>query len=90
MYPLGNDGSLLPAGSIIQHEGSSVNPQRQEGPHAHSINVDPAGRYALAADLGTDQVFVYRLDLENGKLVPGEQPWIDVEPGTGPRHRRSD
>lgn len=86
MYPLNDDGSLQPASCVIQHEGSSVNPRRQEGPHAHSITIDPANSYALAADLGMDQVLIYRLDLENGQLLPGDQPWIEVEPGMGPRH----
>ena len=54
-----------------QHEGKSVNPKRQEGPHAHSINFDPAGRFALAADLGIDKVMIYRVDAERGKLVVG-------------------
>ena len=46
----------------IQHTGNSVDPARQEGPHAHSINLDPANRFAFVADLGLDKVMVYRLD----------------------------
>ncbi|MCX7825164.1 MAG: lactonase family protein, partial [Verrucomicrobiae bacterium] len=42
--PIKDDGSLGEAGSVIQHEGSSVNPKRQTGPHAHSINVSPDNR----------------------------------------------
>ena len=30
--------------SVIQHKGSSVNKSRQSEPHAHSINLDAAGR----------------------------------------------
>ena len=47
--------------SLIQHKGSSVNPKRQKGPHAHAINVFGDGVYAAAADLGTDSVFIYRI-----------------------------
>ncbi len=87
MLPIQADGRLGEASDFIQHEGSSVNPQRQAGPHAHSINIDPANRYAFAADLGLDKVLIYQLDLEQGKLRPNSaQPWAQVEAGAGPRH----
>lgn len=84
--PIRDDGRLGEATSAIQHEGKSVDPRRQEGPHAHSINLDPAGRFALACDLGLDKIFVYRLDAAAGKLTPAELPWATVAPGAGPRH----
>jgi 6-phosphogluconolactonase len=84
--PIANDGSIGPAASAIQHKGKSVNPQRQEGPHAHSINVDPQNRFAVAADLGLDQVLVYRLDPATSKLTANDPPYASVKPGSGPRH----
>jgi len=84
--PIGDDGSLSEATTFIQHEGSSVNPQRQAGPHAHSINVDAANRFAVAADLGLDKLFVYRLDAARGKLTSNDPPSVSVPPGGGPRH----
>lgn len=84
--PIMNDGRLGEATESIQYSGSSINPQRQEGPHAHSINVSPDNRFALAADLGQDKIFVYHLDAENGKLIPNEPPFISLKPGAGPRH----
>jgi 6-phosphogluconolactonase len=86
MFPLAEDGSLEPASCVIQLEGSGINPQRQQGPHAHSITIDPAGRFAYAADLGTDKVMIYAIDGENGQLTPAAQPWANAEPGSGPRH----
>ncbi|MBI2941734.1 MAG: lactonase family protein [Chloroflexi bacterium] len=86
MLPIEDGGRLGPASDFVQHVGSSVNPRRQEGPHAHSINLDPTNRFALVADLGLDRVLVYRLDLERGKLVPNDVPWAPVHPGAGPRH----
>lgn len=79
-------GRLAPAGDFVQHVGTSVNPQRQQEPHAHSITVAPGNRFALVADLGTDHVVTYRLDLVNGKLIPNDQPPVGVAPGSGPRH----
>ncbi len=84
--PIGADGKLAPASSFIQHTGSSVNKSRQEAPHAHSINVDLANRFAVAADLGLDKVLVYRLDPKHGKLTPNDPPSASVKPGSGPRH----
>jgi 6-phosphogluconolactonase len=63
-----------------------VNPERQEGPHAHSINLDAANRFAFAADLGLDKVLVYRFDPAAGTLVANDPPAADVAPGSGPRH----
>lgn len=83
---IGPDGKLAPATSAIQHHGSSVNPQRQTAPHAHSFNFDPQGRYAFAADLGLDQVLIYKVDTETGKLTPNDPPFVKVAPGAGPRH----
>ena len=86
VYPIQADGSLGPASDVAQHEGSSINPERQDRPHAHSINLDPANRFAFAPDLGIDKVMIYRLDLDAGKLIPNEPPWAQVEDGAGPRH----
>jgi 6-phosphogluconolactonase len=84
--PIRADGSLAEPSATIQHQGSSVNPQRQAGPHAHFITADPANRFALACDLGLDKVLVYRLDPAQGTLVPNDPPFAAVQPGSGPRH----
>jgi 6-phosphogluconolactonase len=84
--PIREDGSLGPAGSSVKHQGSGPNPRRQEGPHAHCIVADPAGRFAFAADLGLDKILVYRLDAAAAALAPHEPPSAAVDPGSGPRH----
>ena len=84
-FTVNPDGSLAERTTHIEHEGSSVHP-RQKGPHAHSINPDPANRFAIAADLGLDQLLVYRLDPDAGTLTPHDPPAADVHPGAGPRH----
>jgi 6-phosphogluconolactonase len=86
VLPIGADGKLAPASSVQQHEGSSVDPQRQQEPHAHSINLDPQNRYAFAADLGLDKVMIYQFDGKAGKLTPNDPPFAKVAPGSGPRH----
>ena len=83
---IGKDGKLGKTADLRQHAGSSVDKGRQEGPHAHSINLDPNNRFALAADLGLDKVLVYQLDPRNGVLAPNEPPFAATPPGGGPRH----
>jgi 6-phosphogluconolactonase len=85
-FPIHGDGSLGEATSFIQHAGSSVNPDRQEGPHAHCIVVSPDNRFVYAADLGLDQVLGYRLDAGAARLTPHRQPFVRTPPGAGPRH----
>jgi 6-phosphogluconolactonase len=84
--PIKADGSLGAKGSFFQHKGSSVNPRRQKEPHAHSIVVSPDNKYALAADLGTDQILCYKLDPASAKLTPNDAPFTKAPAGAGPRH----
>jgi 6-phosphogluconolactonase len=84
--PIRADGSLAVPSVVIQHRGSSVNPQRQAEPHAHFITPDPRNRFALTCDLGLDQVLVYRFDPAKSLLVPNTPPFAAVNPGSGPRH----
>jgi 6-phosphogluconolactonase len=86
LLPIQEGGRLAKATAAIQHQGSSVNAQRQSAPHAHSINVDPSNRFAVAADLGLDKLLIYKLDAENGTLAPNDPPSTSVAPGSGPRH----
>jgi 6-phosphogluconolactonase len=79
------DGSLGEQTAFVQHAGSSVH-ARQNKPYAHWIRTDPSNRFALAADLGIDQIVVYRFDATTGKLAPHEPPSAKVTPGMGPRH----
>jgi 6-phosphogluconolactonase len=85
-FPIRDDGSLGPAASLIQHVGASVNKERQEGPHAHWVGTSPDNRFALAADLGLDEVLIYRFDGTKGTLSPNDPPFVKVNPGAGPRH----
>jgi 6-phosphogluconolactonase len=84
LIPINIDGSLASPSCYIQHSGNSMNPERQKGPHAHSVNMDPTNTYCLVADLGLDKVFFYKLDRENNKLIPAGD--LALPPGSGPRH----
>src|SRR5206468_11973795 len=86
LLPIEPNGALAPAASVIQHAGKGPNAERQEAPHAHCILPDPSNRFALAADLGADRVFVYRLDLDGKSLLHVEGGDALMRPGAGPRH----
>ncbi|MEK6282395.1 MAG: lactonase family protein [Acidobacteriota bacterium] len=86
VLPIRKDGSLGEATDVMQHLGSSVNADRQGGPHAHCIELDPTNRFAYACDLGTDKIMIYRFDARRGRLMPNGMPWVQAKPGAGPRH----
>ncbi|MEJ2701731.1 MAG: lactonase family protein [Sedimentisphaerales bacterium] len=86
VFPIEADGRLAKPTGFVQHEGSSINPARQKGPHAHSINVSPDDRFAFVADLGLDKIMIYKLDTEKGTIVANDPPFVRVKPGSGPRH----
>jgi 6-phosphogluconolactonase len=81
-----DDGRLGERTAFVQHIGKGTDPGRQEAPHAHSINLDAANRFAFVADLGLDQVFVYRFDADKGSLAKNDPPSVKVAPKSGPRH----
>ena len=84
--PVKSDGSLSEASAFIQHKGSSVDRQRQQGPHAHSVNLSADNRFVIVTDLGLDQALVYRFDAAKGSLTPNDPPFAKLNPGAGPRH----
>ncbi|MFN8354576.1 MAG: lactonase family protein [Spirosomataceae bacterium] len=86
VLPIMADGSLGKPLQTIQHEGKSINPERQEKPHVHSINIAANNQDVFVPDLGTDKIMTYQLDAQTGRLSPGNPPFTATTPGAGPRH----
>ncbi len=84
-FSIAADGSLADTVQTMQFTGSSIT-QRQQSSHLHAILVDKMSRFAYAADLGTDQVYIFDLDATTGRLAPAAVPWVNAVPGSGPRH----
>ncbi len=86
VFSLHPDGSLNQMVQNIQHQGGSINPDRQKGPHAHQVIFDATGTYLFSNNLGNDLVYVYRYDVENeaAPLIPVDS--LMMERGGGPRH----
>lgn len=85
---LNENGSLGAEPQYIQHEGASIDKGRQKGPHVHSTVLSPDNKYLLTADLGTDKINIYKIDPSriSAPLIPAEQEFVAVTPGSGPRH----
>jgi 6-phosphogluconolactonase len=86
VLPIQPNGMLAPVSQTIQHEGKSVDPERQQKPYVHSINIAPNNIDVFVPDLGTDKIMTYKLDHATGLLTLAPVPFATVAPGSGPRH----
>ena len=73
--PIGSDGIVEPARQTLA-----------TAPNAHSIQTDPANRFAFAACLGGDVVQAFRFDAASGALELLPEPAWRTRAGAGPRH----
>ena len=65
-------GPLGPMRAVFGWPGSFAI-SGHDRPHAHMFETDPAGKYAFAADLATDRIFIFILDAANGKLMANQR-----------------
>ncbi|MCX5379826.1 lactonase family protein [Streptomyces sp. NBC_00091] len=82
--PLAADGSVSGPASVLTHQGSGPDSDRQEAPHAHQVLPDPTGRWVLGVDLGSDAVRVCVPAPATGALRVHARTALRA--GTGPRH----
>src|SRR5579862_1360694 len=86
VFPIREDGGIAEASSFVQHTGHGTNPERQESPHAHSIDMSPDDRFAIVDDLGLDETLVYPFDSAKGALDFDDVKIAKADAGAGPRH----
>ena len=87
VFPILADGRLGEHTAFVKDQGAAgPNKKHQQGPHAHWIETSPDNRFALVADLGLDEVLVYKLDAASGTLTPNEPAFARLKAGSGPRH----
>lgn len=84
MYHIQADGSLA-AADKKQFIGSSTHPQ-QDSPHLHSVIISPDNSLAVVPDKGTDKIWLFTIDHNNGQLIPTKQAFLKIQDGAGPRH----
>jgi 6-phosphogluconolactonase len=85
-FALKPDGSIGEQIGLGQDSGTSINPQRQDGPHVHETILSPDSRFLFTPDLGIDQIKIYKVDLADGNFTPNDPPSVSLSPGMGPRH----
>jgi 6-phosphogluconolactonase len=90
------DGSLGEMTDVVKPQGplnpatASDNPPGQftgsdhQNTRGHMIAPDPSGQYVIGDDAGRDQILVWRLDTNSGKLI--EVSVTKSLPGSAPRH----
>ena len=89
VLPINAEGQLQAVTQMSSHPASLVNPERQMSAHVHSVVSSPDGKFVYASDLGADKVFVYRYDQAANPehpLVAADPAFIELPPGSGPRH----
>jgi 6-phosphogluconolactonase len=87
VFPILADGKLGEHTALVKDAGTlGPNKQRQEGPHAHWIEVSPDNRFVFVSDLGLDEILSYRFDAAKGTLTPNDPPFAKLAPAAGPRH----
>lgn len=86
VLPVNSDGSLGGTIQTIQHYGSSIVNDRQEGPHVHSTVLSRDNKTLYVPDLGIDKIMIYHFDNKTGKLTTADMPFYLSKPGAGPRH----
>jgi len=85
-FLLESNGAIGAGGDCVSRVGHSVNASRQSSAHAHFICADPSNRFALACDLGTDEILVSPFDTATAGLHPALVEAFSVPPGSGARH----
>ncbi|HEX7847170.1 MAG TPA: lactonase family protein [Chitinophagaceae bacterium] len=86
VFPVDKTGKLGNQVSHMQHQGYSVNTERQTAPHVHSTVFSPDNKFLFVPDLGIDKVMIYSFNAKNGKLAAAKIPFHMTEAGAGPRH----
>lgn len=92
VFPITQNGSLLPTSTVLKFEGSGADQERQEKSHLHCVCITPDGKYLFADDLGTDQIYKFMIhpdaNAENKEafLRKGIPASYKVKAGSGPRH----
>jgi 6-phosphogluconolactonase len=86
VFPVGQDGKLQPAVSVVHGEASAADSSRPVKPLGHAVWFTTDNKFLIASDKGLDQILVYRFDASTGKLTPGQPPAVSLPAGSGPRH----
>ena len=86
VLPIKPDGTLGASTDNVQDTGTGPNTQRQDKAHVHSAILAPDNRFVYTADLTTDKLNIFAIDVKASKVKPATPAFASVKPGSGPRH----
>ena len=91
VFPLTDDGSLLPLDTLYAGAIGGPDSTRQEAPHVHCVEFSPDGNYLFASDFSADRILCFEVTDAGKKIIPllgedGEQVTVPVQSDYGPRH----
>jgi 6-phosphogluconolactonase len=81
----GLEGPVSNFSSEFRRDGLGPDTKRQESPHIHCVTLTPDERFLLVSDLGTDHIWIFRVDLKTATLTDTKNSF-HAKPGSGPRH----
>lgn len=84
VFPVQSNGRLGESSAFVQHVSSGGG--RRNEPHAHWIEGTFDNRHVVVADLGLNELLVYRFDAARGSLIANDPPVTAIDAGAGPRH----
>jgi 6-phosphogluconolactonase len=84
LFPVGADGRLQPATTVVAGEGSD--PSRPVTRLGHMVAFDATNRFLVTSDKGLDKLLVFRFDASTGTLTPNQPASASLPTRTGPRH----
>ncbi len=79
------DGGLDEPAAVVQHQGRSADPTRQQRPYAHGVAVTPDNHFVAVADFGLDQIFLHPFDASE-RTLSEDTSATTVVPGGSVRH----
>jgi 6-phosphogluconolactonase len=82
LFPVGVDGSLQPATSVVAGAPS----ENQAKALGHMVAFGADNRFLVTADKGLNRMLIFRFDALMGQLTPNEPSFAPLPPGSGPRH----
>ena len=84
LYRLDDEGRITTEYAEAQHEGKGPVPDKQWAPHPHWAGFSSDTRFLYVPDLGTDEIWVYRVQAQQPML--GLVQKARAPAGSGPRH----
>lgn len=87
VFPIDTKGNLSESNQIVVYQGKSVNAERQERPHIHSIVFHPKEDKVFVADLGSDVIEMIPFEAKSDQILRSDKTIsTKVNAGSGPRH----